>query len=142
MSQPRAGHRAYSCGRLLPRWLVPSIIALLSTFVHADERQLEERLTMEQQYSLASEALALGDFDEAVDRLRVSAGAGHVGSMEALGVILLHGPAMFGSRATSNACEARRWLRSAQVAGSALGATYGSLMARSRIAGMAPECRN
>lgn len=131
---------SWSC--IVLRWLVPAMVTLSSSMVHADSRELDASLTFEQHYSLASEALSIGDVGEAVERLRISAGMGHMRSMEVLGLILLHGPTMIGSRASSNFCEAQRWLRGARAAGSHLAVTYTSLMARSRIAGPIADCRN
>ncbi len=75
-------------------------------------------LHAEQRFQLALEAQAARDYRAMLQHLRDAATDGHAEAQEMLGMVLMTGPALYGSAVKADRCEAGEWMRRAAVQGS------------------------
>ena len=75
-------------------------------------------LQAEQRFQLALEAQAARDYRAMLQHLRDAATDGHAEAQEMLGMVLMTGPALYGSAVRADRCEAGEWMRRAAVQGS------------------------
>ncbi|MDN6882946.1 sel1 repeat family protein [Variovorax sp. CAN2819] len=75
-------------------------------------------LQAEQRFQLALEAQAARDYRAMLQHLRDAATDGHAEAQEMLGMVLMTGPALYGSAVRADRCEAGEWMRRAAVRGS------------------------
>lgn len=75
-------------------------------------------LQAEQRFQLALEAQAARDYRAMLQHLRDAATDGHAEAQEMLGMVLMTGPALYGSAVKADRCEAGEWMRRAAVQGS------------------------
>ncbi|MET3418069.1 tryptophan 2,3-dioxygenase [Variovorax paradoxus] len=75
-------------------------------------------LHAEQRFQLALEAQTARDYRTMLDELRQAAGQGSAEAREMLGMVLLAGPALYGSAVKADRCEARGWMLKAALQGS------------------------
>jgi TPR repeat protein len=75
-------------------------------------------LQSEQRFQLALEAQAARDYRSMLEELRQAATEGHAEAQEMLGMVLMTGPALYGTAVKADRCEAGMWMRRAAVQGS------------------------
>ncbi|UVH59049.1 sel1 repeat family protein [Variovorax paradoxus] len=75
-------------------------------------------LQAEQRFQLALEAQAARDYRSMLEELRQAATEGHAEAQEMLGMVLMTGPALYGTAVKADRCEAGMWMRRAAVQGS------------------------
>jgi TPR repeat protein len=75
-------------------------------------------LQSEQRFQLALEAQAARDYRSMLEELRQAATEGHAEAQEMLGMVLMTGPALYGTAVKADRCEAGIWMRRAAVQGS------------------------
>ncbi|RUR69318.1 sel1 repeat family protein [Variovorax guangxiensis] len=75
-------------------------------------------LQAEQRFQLALEAQAARDYRAMLQHLRDAATDGHAEAQEMLGMVLMTGPALYGTAVKADRCEAGEWMRRAAVQGS------------------------
>jgi TPR repeat protein len=75
-------------------------------------------LQSEQRFQLALEAQAARDYRSMLEQLRQAATEGHAEAQEMLGMVLMTGPALYGTAVKADRCEAGMWMRRAAVQGS------------------------
>ncbi|WP_395316875.1 sel1 repeat family protein [Variovorax sp. UC74_104] len=100
------------------RVLLAGALLLVAAISAARPSGAELDLQAEQRFQLALEAQAARDYRAMLDHLRQAAVEGHAEAQEMLGMVLMTGPALYGTAVKADRCEAGEWMRRAAVQGS------------------------
>lgn len=100
------------------RVLLSGVLLLAAAISAARPAGADFDLQAEQRFQLALEAQAGRDYRSMLDHLRQAAVEGHAEAQEMLGMVLMTGPALYGSAVKADRCEAGEWMRRAAVQGS------------------------
>lgn len=102
------------------RWRVLFSAVLLLAAALSAARPLDAgtELQAEQRFQLALEAQAARDYRAMLEELRLAADEGHAEAQEMLGMVLMTGPALYGTAVKADRCEAGTWMRRAAAQGS------------------------
>ena len=100
------------------RVLLSGVLLLVAALSAARPAGADIELQAEQRFQLALEAQAARDYRGMLEHLRDAASGGHAEAQEMLGMVLMTGPALYGSAVKADRCEAGEWMRRAAVQGS------------------------
>ena len=100
------------------RVLLSGVLLLVAALSAARPSDAGVELQAEQRFQLALEAQADRDYRAMLVQLRQAATEGHAEAQEMLGMVLLAGPALYGTEVKADRCEARRWMLRAASQGS------------------------
>ena len=100
------------------RVVLSGVLMLAAAISAARPSGADIDLQAEQRFQLALEAQAARDYRAMLQHLRDAATDGHAEAQEMLGMVLMTGPALYGSAVKADRCEAGGWMRRAAVQGS------------------------
>lgn len=100
------------------RVVLSGVLMLAAAISAARPSGADIDLQAEQRFQLALEAQAARDYRAMLQHLRDAATDGHAEAQEMLGMVLMTGPALYGSAVKADRCEAGEWMRRAAVQGS------------------------
>lgn len=100
------------------RVVLSGVLMLAAAISAARPSGADIDLQAEQRFQLALEAQAARDYRAMLQHLRDAATGGHAEAQEMLGMVLMTGPALYGSAVKADRCEAGEWMRRAAVQGS------------------------
>ncbi|BEP40890.1 MULTISPECIES: sel1 repeat family protein [Variovorax] len=100
------------------RVVLSGVLMLAAAISAARPSGADIDLQAEQRFQLALEAQAARDYRAMLQHLRDAATDGHAEAQEMLGMVLMTGPALYGTAVKADRCEAGEWMRRAAVQGS------------------------
>ena len=100
------------------RVVLSGVLMLAAAISAARPSGADIDLQAEQRFQLALEAQAARDYRAMLQHLRDAATHGHAQAQEMLGMVLMTGPALYGTAVKADRCEAGEWMRRAAVQGS------------------------